>query len=77
MLPPARTSETSVHNKLRTRQNIPEDSELQVKVKLYCYYHAGDKVERKYSPYSFLTLALDGSDQRPGRLVRKFSSSKT
>jgi hypothetical protein len=29
------------------------------KVKLSCYCHAGDKGEKRYSSYSFLTLALD------------------
>jgi hypothetical protein len=33
-----------------------------VKVKLPHHRHAGDKGERRYSSYSFLTSALDGSE---------------
>jgi hypothetical protein len=37
------------------------------KVKLVSYRHAGEKRERNYSSYSFLTSALDGvSGQRHG-----------
>jgi len=37
------------------------------KVKLSHYHHAGDKGERKYSSYSFLTLALDGGEWSASR----------
>jgi hypothetical protein len=43
-----------------------------VKLKLSRYRHAGDKGERKYSSYSFLTSALDGSEwsaSLPGRAL--------
>jgi hypothetical protein len=42
------------------------------KVKQSRYRHAGDKVERKYSSYTFLTFAPDGvewSATRPGRAL--------
>jgi hypothetical protein len=41
-------------------------------VMLSCYGHAGDKGERNYSSYSFLTSALDGSEwsaSLPGRAL--------
>jgi hypothetical protein len=38
-------------------------STCKVKVKLSCNRHAGTKGERRYSPYSFFTLALEGSGQ--------------
>jgi hypothetical protein len=33
------------------------------KVKLSCYHHEGNKMERSYSSYSLLTLALGGGDE--------------
>jgi hypothetical protein len=42
------------------------------KAKLYRYRHTGDKGERKYSSFSFLTSALDGGEwsaSRPGRAL--------
>jgi hypothetical protein len=62
MMEAVRTSETSVDNHF-TRQYNPEDSSEQSKAMLLS--DAGAKGERKYSPYSFLTLAGDGvSSQR-------------
>jgi hypothetical protein len=45
---------------------------LKYKVKQSRYRYAGDKGERKYSSYSFLTSALDGgawTASRPGRAL--------
>jgi hypothetical protein len=47
-------------------------SEARSKVKLSLCHHAGDKGERKYSSYSFLTSALNGGEwsaSRPGRAL--------
>jgi hypothetical protein len=35
---------------------------IKVQVNLSLYRHPGDMVEKRYSSYSFLTLALDGSE---------------
>jgi hypothetical protein len=40
------------------------------------YWHAGDKGDRRYSSYSFLTLALDGSQWPASRLGRALLPGK-
>jgi hypothetical protein len=52
--------------------NVQEHWNLVIKSKLSRYCHAGDKGERKYSPYSFLTSALDGGEWSALRPYRAF-----
>jgi hypothetical protein len=53
---------TSLRREIITSKHITVVNIVKLKVKLSHYHHAGDKRERKYSSYSFLTLALDGGE---------------
>jgi hypothetical protein len=48
----------------------------QVKVKLSRYCHAGTKEKRRYSSYSFSTLALEGGEWSVSRPDRALPAEK-